>query len=224
MDQKFHKKIIYKFKGIDVNFLTIHVYSLFYSTIDNITILTWDAEIVSEHYKKTQIEFLKLERKQILQKYDDYFKKKVDQFSYNVESIIIKNNFFSIWKIITDWNLFQKYVPIIAESVAYEGEKLNGGSKIYLHWKSKNVSCTLKIIGYVVNNLDHVFELELFEGEPKLPLQKLTLCLKKLDENFCFLFFRHLFLEPIEFHDIENLSKTKRNILVILKNALEKSV
>lgn len=195
-----------------------------YSTIDKSTILTWNAQIVIEHYKKKQIDFIKLERNEILKQYDDYFNNKVDKYCYNVESIVIKSNCELIWEIITDWTIFQKYVPKIAESVEYEGEKLDVGTKICLKWKSKKVSCSLKIMGIVTNGFDYMIELKLSEGIPKLPLQKLVINLKALNEKTSFLNFKHLFLEPLEFHDIKNLSMNKRKILISLKNAIEKTV
>jgi len=172
---------------------------------------------------KTQKERIQTEHLLICKTYEKYFNSLPDQ--ENSETIVIKQSQSLVFRIISNWELFKNFVPNITEEVTCFFGKDNVCEKIYLKWIKKSVQCKLKVIEIKTNDQgDFVFALELYESEPKIPLQRLTFTVKKIDEDVSFVSFKHIFLEKYEMTHLQDLISEKKKILKTLKTNLENMI
>ena len=64
-------------------------------------------------------------------------------------------------------------------------------------------------------------ELELIGANVALPKQRLEINLIRMDENQCFIIFKHIILEFIPFDILMSYSSSKKKVLKRVKNILE---
>ena len=57
------------------------------------------------------------------------------------------------------------------------------------------------------------FQCELINSTVSLPKQKVLICLVRMDENQCFVIFKHIILEYIPFDILMSYSSTKKKVL-----------
>jgi hypothetical protein len=70
-------------------------------------------------------------------------------------------------------------------------------------------------------NSEWIYSMECYGGQPKPPLQTLSFTLYKVNNDSCFLEFKHTFHEPILYDVMQNISQDKQKILLELRKKLE---
>jgi hypothetical protein len=225
--RKEYKEIVYKCTYMDMpNLSYININRFYYSSIENKTIMLQKFDIcdeLAENFTKEQWYLAEKDAKDILVLFNKFLSNN-EIYLYQEESILINKNYYFVWKIITNWTLFQEMVPLIAESVDYNGNPLEEGTKFSLKWGSKNIECQMKVVK--VNSQENTFMWEYFvdcyDGKPKITKQELQFRILKVDENKTYLSFKHVFKEFISKDFIEIIVNDKKNILKTLKLKLEK--
>jgi hypothetical protein len=132
------------------------------------------------------------------------------------ESVIIEVGFEGLWENVTDWRLFAKLVPNLAEEVVYRGNPQDVGTLINI--KTETLMCSLRVLKCEMQE----YALEIFESKPESPSQELIFNFFPIDTKRTYLSFKHQFRESIEFKYLNNLIDNKKQMLVSLKKNLEK--
>jgi hypothetical protein len=162
------------------------------------------------------------EKLHICQKAEIYLQSSIYELE-QTESISISKNIKKVWDVVTNWELFHKYVPLVSESVVYDGPPTEVGTILRTINSTKKSENFLRVVKVSSNNENQMeFKLECFRGVPKCPNQELQFLLIKIDEESCFLSFKHVFKQYIKYELLSVISKDKKSILVDLKKNLEK--
>jgi hypothetical protein len=211
----------------------LHLYKV---TLQNWTLLNW--EVIFEGKNGIQMNkslFFKMEidKKLILKKINQYLYYSIPKEKNNFtqfESIIIDFPAEDIFKIISDWKVFQRIVPKICDQVEYsqdtsgiEDNPKAIGTRIILKWfKKKKSICELKVIKseYDQSKKEYQYSLTSVYGDPKIPDQKINFRIFEC-ENFTYIQFWHFYKEPLSCFAEEKISKYKRHILKNLKRRLD---
>jgi hypothetical protein len=214
---KFKNKVLLPF-----NHEYINTVSLYYDTIQSST------KIVHEmlYEENTDVEFIKMMnvlRAEFLKKINDYLTYSNEYFSQE-ESFVLEINRKCLWEIVSNWNILKKLVPFIADLVIYEGSPKVKGTNLRLKWLKKNIECFLKV-ERVSNEIDNdVWEYSLlcYKGVPAVPEQEIIFKILRIDKNFSFLEFKHVFKQSIKNEILESISQDKKKILQTLKEKIDK--
>jgi hypothetical protein len=167
------------------------------------------------HDKKEKLEMFQAIEKILKQRTEDIVQ---------LETILIRKNIKEVWETILDWNKFKALVPMIADSVSYEGPVGQVGSLIHCKDATKKVEFDLKIILCDSSDSDNYqHHLECVGTSLRCPMQKLEFSLVKISVNNTFLEFKHKFKENVTDEHIQTVSKSKVKILTNLKKGLESS-
>ena len=208
-------------KPFEIRFMLI--YTLHVTSNDNNTLIMIENIFEGDYYVTE--EYLKIsdhDRNEVLSLINNYLNKSTIDL-YQNESIIIKSKMMKIWNIISNWVEFKNLVPFISEKVIYLGNPLKIDTKLLLKWTSKNIDCHLKVIK--IDNDEQknewTYVMECFDGIPKPPLQNLSFTLFQISEDSILLEFKHLFLEPIGYEILQNISLEKQKILLELRKKIE---
>ena len=197
-------------------------FTLFTNSIENNTFIKWemiyidwDKDKISNF--KTFLENSKNDMQKHFERVKNYLKNKIKLLQ--IESVIIDKSQQEVWDIISDFNVFIKHVPLVADTAEYIGEPKVIGTKVVLKWLEKKVTCYLKVVLIECDksNNEWIYRLECYDGIPKIPNQILTFTVMKVNEEKCFLKFKHKFNSKLNYGYIELLSKEKKKILNKLK-------
>ena len=126
------------------------------------------------------------------------------------ESIIIPIGFNKLWKIITDWKVFQKFAPSLAESVEYD---ITGS--IILKFPKDDNTYYMNILKCDKKDDYAVYELCL---NSNMPLQELHFKIINIDDNNCLLKYTNLLYSKN--NNFNLLIKNKKDILFQLRTSL----
>jgi hypothetical protein len=138
------------------------------------------------------------------------------------ECIYIESDLNIIWKIISNFKIFQRLVPIICKSVVYSGDIISG-TKVTMFFDCKNKA-------YVVMNIKSIIvreslcrlTYECFEGNPPVPKQEIVWTVEEKEGGFCLVSFRHYYEEVLKQDSLIQTSKLKKKILQTLKLIVER--
>jgi hypothetical protein len=194
-------------------------YTFHKSTTDNYTYYYFDSifftlQALSFH----QVMLNNNDMKRLFMNFDSYISSDavaVDQ----VESIIISVTIQKLWDVITDWKTFQQRVPIIADRVEYE----KGNDRVMLMkllYKGDRDEYFLKVLEYKINDYEGEYQLLLYSSNNSFSNQEMHFKLVSLGDN-CLLVFKHVFTTYVKCSMLEEFSKNKREILVMLKKSFK---
>ena len=224
INKEFYKRIrFYSTKIEPFDFKYSCVFHLHWNTIDKTTLFQHELifddpnslKIIDlKHNKQEKMEMCKIIEKILAKRTEDL---------YQFESIIINTNIEKVWEVISDWKIFQKYVPIIGEQVDFEGgDPKVVGCRINIGHLSKNTKFSLKVLECLNSTDRKEYVLECLEGEPVSPKQELHFCLILVNEQITYLSFKHQFKESIKYELISSISREKKHILKELKKGIER--
>jgi hypothetical protein len=230
--KRLHLKVYCKELNLNYGF-SYHLYKV---TLENRTLLNW--EYIFEGNKgiqipKTQVSKMEEDKKFILRKIKKFlssYTQSENKTFTQLESIVIEYPAQDIFKIISDWKIFQRIVPKICDELEYsldsggvEDNPRVPGTRLILKWfKKKKSTCELKVTKseYDETKKEYQYTLISVGGDPKIPDQKINFKIYEC-ENFTYIQFRHFYKEPLSSFVEEKVSKYKKHILKNLKRRLD---
>jgi hypothetical protein len=218
----YFKKVTYAVKCLEYRLKYEFSYCFYANTFDNSTCLVWD--FVPENPKfllsKFLVNYYETVQKIFISRWKVLLEKNSDKL-IQFESILIHNTRQKVWEIVTNWRIFQKIVPIIADEVIYEGEPLEVGTKLTLIWNGKNVNCVMQVKRVKIRERFWEYCLEIIDGRPKLPNQEIKFILTEFSEDYTFVVFKHEYKQHLKGEIIDSISKDKKKILTQLKKFMK---
>ena len=217
----FYKKIVFNGKQIKpLQFDYTMIYTLYWSTVQNATIFILDFICkldIPEVLVEIQSHYLGV----LLNKFDVYLKKNPENL-FQEESVVINSNIENVWKVVTDWNLFNKCLTNMIWKCVYEGDPLEVDTILHVYLSNKNSEYHMKVIKVEILEYKRTYKLHFYAGVPKSPKQDLIFTFIKLDDDQCLLQFRHEYKQYINMKQISKNKKEKSFILKQLKESIEK--
>jgi hypothetical protein len=211
-----------KVQPLGINYEVIYHY--YWNTIERTTLYFVETIFDNpEILKYVNSTYNQVEKIAICKKAEKLLQKSTSLLT-QMESVVILKNIQSVWNVITDWNIFKKYCPMVCESVSYEGSSEALNTKMHLLNGSMEKTCEyhLKVIESRVGENQRNYTLDLYDGVPKSPQQELQFLLIDINEKCTFLSFKHVFKQPIKYDLIYAIQKDKKQILSLLKKNLER--
>jgi hypothetical protein len=219
LNTEFYKKIrFYTSKIYPLDFKYTCVFHFYWNTVEKNTLfqheLIFDDPnalkvIDFKHNKEEKLEMCRMIEKILVKRIEDLTQ-------------LINTNIQKVWDVVSDWKIFQNYVPLIAEQVDYEGgDPKTIGTRINIGNLSKNSKFSLKVLKCSTTEEKKEYFLELFQAEPMSPKQELHFTMVFVNDNITYLSFKHVFKEPIKFEFINSITREKKLILKQLKKRLE---
>jgi hypothetical protein len=197
----FSYNVIYKLYRVSTEMKTLMVIDIVYETQEA---AEFHATVFEPH-----------EKKRVMDQMLGFLAKQLD-FKQE-ESIILPSPLVTVWGIISNWNEFIKYAPQIGDRVEYCGGGDKGKELIKL--TKENVTQVLKVMSKDCDEKEGNYVLALVDENS--PPQEIILSTFSIDDRKCLLVFQHIFLKPVPFKNIQNLSECKKNILKALKQGLK---
>lgn len=196
--------------------------SLYYDTIQSLTMLLHEIEY-EENFNPLFIEKMNATRDDFLKKINDYLNSFNDYFIQE-ESIVLEINRKCVWEIVSNWNIFKKLVPFIADDIKYEGDPQIQGTEVRLIWVTKKIECFLKVERVSIDKDSKIWEYSLlcYKGVPAVPEQEIIFKIVRIDKNYTFLEFKHIFKHSIRKEVLEITAQNKKKILQTLKEKISK--
>lgn len=146
-----------------------------------------------------------------------------NNYSNQVESILIKTNFHKVCETICDWEQFAHRVPRVADRVITEIETTHNTIKAKtMSIVFRNFNYKLKVFHQSITDVRMQLYLEVVDSSPKIPAQELRFTIIKISDVLCLVHFRHIFKENLKRTNINKIQAEKRLILSELKESLEK--
>jgi ribosome-associated toxin RatA of RatAB toxin-antitoxin module len=213
---------LYSTKLEPLDFKYTYINHFYWNTHDQTTL--YKNELIFENFDALKIidfKFNKQEKFNLCKYIESYLSQKLDDL-FQYESILINVDLDTLWQVVTDWRLFQRHVPFIAEEINIQGNPTDVGAVINVRHNAKNNKYSLKVLK-VENEIDKKeYDLELFDAQPVCPKQILKFSLLAINKNHTLLSFKHEFKEMIKHNLINSIAEEKKNILLELKKKLEK--
>lgn len=213
---------LYSIKLEPLDFKYTNINHFYWNTHDQTTL--YKNELIFDDLEALKIvdfKFNKQEKLGVCKHLENHLSQKLDNLN-QFESILINVEIETLWQVITDWKLFQKHVPFIAEDIQLEGNPNEIGANIHIKHLAKNSRYSLKVLK-VDNDIEKKdYDLELFNAQPVCPKQFLKFSLLAINKNHTLLSFKHEFKEMIKYNLINSIAEEKKNILIELKKKLEK--
>lgn len=220
VDTPYYKRVqLYSQKIDPLDFKYSITYHMHWNTLEKTTLFIHELKFDDEQAMTNINAELNYKDKMTLFKYIDEYLGRSTKDLKQSESIIIDRKMEKVWKIITNWNLLRKYVPSFADTVVYEGDPLDIGTKMHVY--KKGVENHLLVVKSEVSEEKCEYVLRCFKGVPNAPKQDIQFLLAKAG-NMTFLVFNQNFLQPIKHNMLNDMTKDKKFILMELKNKLER--
>lgn len=142
---------------------------------------------------------------------------------FQFEGCIISANMNDIWNFCIDPSKLKKIAPLLPIESDKENIEIKKGETYTMKNYKKNGFYNVKILELEKKKNLNKWKLtfEAFDGIPKIPYQKVSIILTKVNYNDCQLVINHEFKEPVEQKIIYDLCKEKRYLLNCLKDYLE---
>jgi hypothetical protein len=197
-------------------------YCLYQDITGNFSTMVMEWQYLIDFDKtETEVTEKKMENIRIYTAIDKYLTQEENE-RLQEECIYIESDMLILWKIISNFKIFQRLVPIICMSVSYSGD-VAPGTKVTMYFDCKNkayVHMTIKSI-IVRDNLCRL-TYECSEGNPSVPKQEIVWTVEEKEGGFCLVSFRHYYEEVLKKESIQQTSKLKKRILQTLKVTLER--
>ena len=207
-----------------------NVFTLFSNTINSTTFIKWEQIYIDwEKEKIPNFERLLKDSKKNMKihllRVKNYLKKYSEEIVQN-ESVILDKSQSEVWNIISDFNVFIKHVPFVADIAEYQGDPKVVGTKVVLKWTDKKVTCFIRIVSIENDeaNTNWIITLECYDGIPQISKQLIIFNVMRISNEKCFLTFKHKFSSQLKVDYIALLSKEKKKILSRLSLYLSKTI
>lgn len=224
IEKEYYKKITWNVHAAELKVKYDYILEFYSNTLDKSTLFIWTMDYEEPDKNpmtKTMIDGFKLIRYDVLKKMEKMLENYYEDL-IQCESTAINAKKVDIWKLITNWKRFREICPSIADEVECDGEGDIINTKVKLMYSKNKSVCYLKVFKVECKDNENIwtYELECYEGVPKVPRQILTFTFIQY-ENETFISFKHTFKEYIKPAHIESISNQKIQILNSLKNHFE---
>ena len=120
-----------------------------------------------------------------------------------------------MWEIISNRSNFRKLVPFIADEVIYEGDPNTVNTNLTLRWVNKKVECFLKVTNVSCDKKNIIWEYSMhcYQGVPLVPDQEIKFKIIRINEDSCFLEFKHVFKQKLKQNILDTITQDKKKIL-----------
>lgn len=223
-----YRKLHYKIDCRNTHKQFEYIYHFYNVSNEKCTLLVWDWIYEGEGalLSLKELEEIDKNRKEMMRKFENYLENNILDLSQH-ESIIVNFPIDRVWKIISNWSIFHKLVPVISDEIEFIGNPQVIGSIISLNWNKnpqKIASCKLKIkeaISYPQEK-DYILKLICIQSSSNVPKHELVIKLASIEEKETFVEFMNYFLEPVNEKMIKKFSKYKIRLLKHFKYSLGK--
>ena len=192
----------------------INTYSFFWNSTDKVTIFKFIGTNDYEH-KNIICDYIMENKDSMCLSTENYLMKTVNNLEEN-ESISIDKSIEDVWNFISNINNQVYFYPTNKIKI-----NIIDDEKFEIIDIENNTIMTFKVSKIEMNEDKKQFICELIHSNVSLPKQKVLICLVRMDENQCFVIFKHIILEYIPFDILMSYSSTKKKVLRNIKSLLE---
>ena len=194
----------------------INTFSFFWNSTDKVTIFKFIGTQDDSEHKNIIAEYIMENKDSMCLSTENYLMKTVNNLEEN-ESISIDKSIDEVWKFVSDINNQVYFYPNNKIKI-----NIIDNEKFEIVDIENNTVMTFKVSKMEMNEDKKQFQCELINSTVSLPKQKVLICLVRMDENQCFVIFKHIILEYIPFDILMSYSSTKKKVLRNIKSLLEK--
>jgi len=217
IDEEDNKLIMYRcVKSHPSNLKYTNTYHLYKDTIESNTLLLWEINYDEDSLISIEeLENANVIRMNMLKKYDEYLNSSFEEIS-QTETVVLNIKRTCLWAIVANCTNFKKVVPFIADEVVYEGDPNNVNTKLILKWIKKKVECYLKVTKVNCDKKSDIWEYHMncYKGVPVVPNQEIKFKIVKINEDSCFLEFKHMFRQYIKQDILDTIAKDKKKDII----------
>lgn len=193
-----------------------HTFSFFWNSTDKVTVFKFTSFLKDVENKSSITNYIMENKDSMCLSTENYLMKTLTNLEEN-ESISINRSIEEVWTFISDVSNQVYFYP---NSQSIKVEKLSEDRIVICDEDSKN-RMTFHVQKTEFNNDKKQMELELVEANVSLPKQKIMLNLVRMDDNQCFVIFKHIILEFIPFDILMSYSSQKKKLLRKVKDMIE---
>jgi hypothetical protein len=222
-DEENYKKAEWLLEIPLIDNLTYHMtFYLFDNTIKNDTLILLGINFLDPNnviFTEEAWEGYMVIVQNILDKMGNYLKSKADD-SFQYESVIINTSRQNLWELVTNWVEFRKVAPEIGQEIKIEGDQKILKTKFQLVFHDKNITCDLSVIkcNHDNDSIEWSYGVECSKNSAQIPPQEIYFNIVNINDNSCYLLFKHIFKGKVKSNFLKSLSNEKQKILSNVQN------
>lgn len=193
-----------------------HTFSFFWNSTDKVTVFKFTAWVKDSKEKESITDYIMENKDSMCFSTENYLMTTLTNLEEN-ESISINKSIEEVWKFIDN---IQNQIYFYPNSQSITIKELED-NKISIEDEDNKIKTTFTVTKTEFNSDKKKLELELIGANVALPKQRLEINLIRMDENQCFIIFKHIILEFIPFDILMSYSSSKKKVLRRVKNILE---
>lgn len=199
----------------------IVTFNFFWNSLEKNTVFEIDTKILDSLYKKSILNYVISHHNKIFKNVEDYFEENINSLEQS-ESISINKDINAIWNYLTNVNNLRIFFGGVDDVSKVSIQRKDLSNEYIFVDDIKNSTIHLKI-DYVFNeeDYDREVDIEVLSSSVKIPKQKITIRLLKIEEKRTFIFFLHNLLQYVDNDILESYCSLKQKILWDLKKELE---
>ena len=194
----------------------VHTFSFFWNSTDKVTVFKFTAWVKDSKEKESITDYIMENKDSMCFSTENYLMTTLTNLEEN-ESISINKSIEEVWKFIDNIQNQIYFYPNSQSITIKEVEE----NKISIEDEDNKTKTTFTVTKTEFNSDKKQLELELIGANVALPKQRLEINLIRMDENQCFIIFKHIILEFIPFDILMSYSSSKKKVLKRVKNILE---
>ena len=194
----------------------VHTFSFFWNSTDKVTVFKFTAWVKDSKEKESITDYIMENKDSMCFSTENYLMTTLTNLEEN-ESISINKSIEEVWKFIDNIQNQIYFYPNSQSITIKEVEE----NKISIEDEDNKTKTTFTVTKTEFNSDKKQLELELIGANVALPKQRLEINLIRMDENQCFIIFKHIILEFIPFDILMSYSSSKKKVLKRVKNSLE---
>ena len=193
-----------------------HTFSFFWNSTDKVTVFKFTAWVKDSKEKESITDYIMENKDSMCFSTENYLMTTLTNLEEN-ESISINKSIEEVWKFLDN---IQNQIYFYPNSQSITIKELEE-NKISIEDEDNKTKTTFTVTKTEFNSDKKQLELELIGANVALPKQRLEINLIRMDENQCFIIFKHIILEFIPFDILMSYSSSKKKVLKRVKNILE---
>ena len=199
----------------------IVTFNFFWNSLEKNTVFEIDIKILDSLYKNSILNYVISHHNKIFKNVEDYFEENINSLEQS-ESISINKDINAIWNYLTNVNNLRFFFGGVDNVSKVSIQRKDLSNEYIFVDDIKNSTIHLKI-DYVFNeeDYDREVDIEVLSSSVKIPKQKITIRLLKIEEKRTFIFFLHNLLQYVDNDILESNCSLKQKILWDLKKELE---
>ena len=185
----------------------VHTFSFFWNSTDKVTVFKFTAWVKDSKEKESITDYIMENKDSMCFSTENYLMTTLTNLEEN-ESISINKSIEEVWKFIDNIQNQIYFYPNSQSITIKEVEE----NKISIEDEDNKTKTTFTVTKTEFNSDKKQLELELIGANVALPKQRLEINLIRMDENQCFIIFKHIILEFIPFDILMSYSYSKKKV------------